>query len=193
VLGPAPGRSSSATAAARCCRTTSPSRVGGLILWFGWYGFNPGSTLSAMDFEGIGACATNTHARRPAPRPLGMFYAYPKTKTWDVSFTVQRLPRRAGGDHVPCYWVSHAARSPRARRRVVVIWRRRPGVAAHRRPDRRGAGARHLRHLGHPVARLLRLRQVRRDGPLGADNSAPLTGLFYGGRTHGLKAQLIGS
>src|SRR5213080_5503809 len=34
--------------------------VGGVILWFGWYGFNPGSTLSAMDADGIGRVAANT-------------------------------------------------------------------------------------------------------------------------------------
>jgi Amt family ammonium transporter len=31
--------------------------IGGLILWFGWYGFNPCSTLSIMDNSGVGRVA----------------------------------------------------------------------------------------------------------------------------------------
>src|SRR5262249_29489439 len=63
---------------------------GGLILWFGWYGFNPGSTLSAMDFEGIGRVATNTTLAACAAGLAAMAFAYLTVckGKWDVSFTV---------------------------------------------------------------------------------------------------------
>src|SRR5678815_237661 len=80
--------------------------VGGLILWFGWYGFNPGSTLSAMDFEGIGRVAANTTLAACAAGLSAMFYGYPKTKTWDVSFTVNGFLAGLVAVTCPCYWVS---------------------------------------------------------------------------------------
>ena len=52
--------------------------VGGVILWFGWYGFNPGSTLSAMDFEGIGRVADQHHAR--GVRPAGSWRCSSSTR-----------------------------------------------------------------------------------------------------------------
>src|SRR6266700_1107016 len=60
---------------------------GGLILWFGWYGFNPGSTLSAMDFEGIGRVAANTTLAACAAGLTSIFYGYFKMKTWDAGYT----------------------------------------------------------------------------------------------------------
>ncbi len=39
---------------------------GGLLLWFGWYGFNPGSTLSAMDFVSASDALRRTPHSRPA-------------------------------------------------------------------------------------------------------------------------------
>src|SRR5207244_5314646 len=55
---------------------------GGLLLWFGWYGFNPGSTLSAMDLEGIGRVAANPTLAACAAGLPAMIGAYWMSKTW---------------------------------------------------------------------------------------------------------------
>jgi Amt family ammonium transporter len=79
---------------------------GGLILWFGWYGFNPGSTLSAMDFVGIGRVATNTTLAACAAGMTALFYAYHYSKKWDIAFTVNGLLAGLVAITCPCYWVS---------------------------------------------------------------------------------------
>jgi len=43
--------------------------TGGLILWFGWYGFNPGSTLSALAAQGLGRVSFNTTIAALLGRP----------------------------------------------------------------------------------------------------------------------------
>ena len=80
--------------------------AGGLILWFGWYGFNPGSTLSAMDYIGIGRVATNTTLAACSAGLAAMFVAYPSTKKWDLSFTVNGFLAGLVAITCPCYWVS---------------------------------------------------------------------------------------
>src|ERR1700704_4637675 len=56
--------------------------VGGVILWFGWYGFNPGSTLSAMDAAGCGRVAANTTLAACAGGLTAMLWVYPRNKVW---------------------------------------------------------------------------------------------------------------
>src|SRR5215813_5087162 len=56
--------------------------AGGLLLWFGWYGFNPGSTLSAMDIEGIGRVAANTTLAACSAGLSSILYGYFKFKKW---------------------------------------------------------------------------------------------------------------
>src|SRR4029077_18042482 len=52
--------------------------IGGVILWFGWYGFNPGSTLSAMDWQGIGRVAAITTLAACAGGLVAVFFVYPR-------------------------------------------------------------------------------------------------------------------
>ena len=78
---------------------------GGLILWFGWYGFNPGSTLSTMDAEGLGRVSANTTLAACAAG-LTMFWAFMSSKKWDAGFTTNGFLAGLVAITCPCYWVS---------------------------------------------------------------------------------------
>jgi Amt family ammonium transporter len=168
---------------------------GGLILWFGWYGFNPGSTLSAMDFEGIGRVATNTTLAACAAGLSAMFYAYPKTKTWDVSFTVNGFLAGLVAITCPCYWVSPTGAILLGGVAGVVVVVAVDVLEALKIDDPIGAVPVHgiCGIWGTLSLGLFACGKYGATGPLAADNSAPLTGLFYGGGFQVLIAQMIGS
>ena len=78
---------------------------GGLILWFGWYGFNPGSTLSALDMQGIARVSFNTTLAACSAGLLALFLSYSRSKKWDVAITVNGFLGGLVAITAPCYWV----------------------------------------------------------------------------------------
>src|SRR5215468_2497334 len=80
--------------------------VGGLILWFGWYGFNPGSTLSAMDVQGIARVSFNTTMAACSAGLMALFIGYARTKKWDLAITTNGFLAGLVAITCPCYWVS---------------------------------------------------------------------------------------
>jgi Amt family ammonium transporter len=168
---------------------------GGLLLWFGWYGFNPGSTLSAMDFQGVGRVAANTTLAACSAGLSAMLVAAFLSKKWDVSFTVNGFLAGLVGITCPCYWVDPTgALLIGAVAGVVVV----AGVELLeflRIDDPIGAVPVHgmCGIWGTLSLGLFACGQFGATGPTGADNSVPLAGLFYGGGTKVLEAQAIGS
>ncbi|MFL1011176.1 ammonium transporter [Flavisericum labens] len=63
--------------------------VGAFILWFGWFGFNPGSTLGAVgNWELIGSIVTNTFLASAAGGISTMLYTYFKYGQIDITMTI---------------------------------------------------------------------------------------------------------
>src|SRR3954466_7460854 len=168
---------------------------GGLLLWFGWYGFNPGSTLSAMDFQGIGRVAANTTLAACAAGLTAMFYAYLSSKKWDVSFTVNGFLAGLVAITCPCYWVSPAGAIMLGGIAGVVVVLGVELLEWLRIDDPIGAVPVHglCGIWGTLSLGLFACGKYGATGPLAPDNSAPLKGLFYGGGTQLLAAQAIGS
>ena len=80
--------------------------IGGFILWFGWYGFNPGSSLSAMDFGGIGRIAANTTLAASTGGLAAEFFIFFRTGKWDAGAITNGFLAGLVAITCPCYWVS---------------------------------------------------------------------------------------
>lgn len=172
--------------------------VGGFILWFGWYGFNPGSTLSAMDMQGIGRVATNTTLAACAGGMAAMLVALwsgPTKGKFDLGLTTNGFLAGLVAITCPCYWVDPLGAICLGTVAGIIVvlgvslleWLRidDPVGAV---PVHGMAGIWGTLSLG-----LFAAGKYGATGAVGADNSSPVAGLFYGGGTSVLKAQLIGS
>jgi len=171
--------------------------VGGVILWFGWYGFNPGSTLSAMDFQGCGRVAANTTLAACAGGLSALFYMYPRNKVWDCGITVNGFLAGLVAITCPCYWVSPFGAIMIGLIAGVVVILGVDVVEWFRVDDPVGAVAVHgiAGIWGTLSLGLFACGQYGAAGPTGADNTpaSVVTGLFYGGGTAQLIGQAIGS
>ena len=172
--------------------------VGGFILWFGWYGFNPGSTLNAMDGAGIGRVAANTTLAACAGGMIAMYMGlwFGSTKgKFDVGFTVNGFLAGLVAITCPCYWVSPFGAICLGAISGVVVYLGTVLLEYLRIDDPVGAVPVHgLNGIwGTLSLGLFASGQFGTTGPTGADNTHPVTGLFYGGGIDVLKTQAIGS
>jgi ammonium transporter, Amt family len=176
--------------------------IGGLILWFGWYGFNPCSTLSIMDNAGVGRVAANTTLAACTGGIAAIFVMYFRTKKWDTTAIINGFLAGLVGITCPCYWVSNlGAAAIGAVAGVIVILAM--DLLEHLRiDDPVGAWPVHgaCGIWGTLSLGLFASGEYSAAGssPFGvpsivANSPEALTGLFYGGGMKVLAAQFVGS
>ncbi|MDP4276516.1 MAG: ammonium transporter [Bacteroidota bacterium] len=172
--------------------------IGAFLLWFGWYGFNPGSTLSAMDYQGIGRVAANTTLAACTGSlfaMLGALWIGPFKGKFDTGFALNGMLAGLVAITCPCYWVSPLGSLIIGAVAGLVVFGGVYLLEFLRIDDPVGAVSVHGFNgiWGTLALGLFASGEYGATGPLGADNSAPVTGLFYGGGFHVLEAQAIGS
>ena len=169
--------------------------IGGVILWFGWYGFNPGSTLSALDATGMGRVATNTTLAAASGGLAAMFFVYPRLRKFDIGITINGFLAGLVAITAPCYWVNQAGALMIGAIAAVIMVLAIDLLEHLRIDDPIGAVAVHgfCGIWGTIAIGLFATGQYGAPGPTGADTSFVDEGLFWGGGTDQLVSQLIGS
>jgi Amt family ammonium transporter len=169
--------------------------AGALILWFGWYGFNPGSTLSAMDAQGIGRVAFNTTLAACSAGLTAMFYGYARSKKWDLGMVLNGFLAGLVAITAPCYWVEPiGAFFIGIGGALVMVWAT-DLLEYVRVDDPIGAVPVHMAGgiWGTIALGLFASGAYGIPTPTGADTATVVTGLFYGGGVSQLLTQFEGS
>jgi Amt family ammonium transporter len=169
--------------------------IGGVILWFGWYGFNPGSTLSALDAEGMGRVATNTTLAAAAGGLAAMFFVYPRMKKFDIGITVNGFLAGLVAVTAPCYWINPTGAVLIGTIAAIIMVLAVDLMEHLRVDDPIGAVAVHgfCGIWGTLSIGLFATGQYGVPGPTGADVTSTVEGLFWGGGMDQFWSQLIGS
>jgi Amt family ammonium transporter len=169
--------------------------IGGVILWFGWYGFNPGSTLSAMDWQGIGRVSANTTIAACAGGMMAVLFAFPKLKKWDLGLSVNGFLGGLVAITCPCYWVTPGGAVWIGAIAGIVVVLGIDLLEYLRIDDPIGAVPVHM-FAGMWGTLSLGLFGASRYGvptATGFDKTFVVKGLFYGGGLTQLRAQFVGS
>lgn len=105
VLGPRLGRYTAGTKPAIIPgHNMSHVFLGGMILWLGWFGFNPGSTMS-LDPEAIGRIAVATALSSSASTVAATLYAWRRHGKPDFSLTVNGCLAGLVSITAPCAYI----------------------------------------------------------------------------------------
>src|ERR1700680_164859 len=148
-----------------------------------------------MDFCAIGRVATNTTLAACAAGLSSIIYGYFMTKKWDAGYTTNGFLAGLVAITCPCYWVSPTGAVLLGGIAGVLVILGVDLLEYLRIDDPIGAVPVHgfAGIWGTISLGLFACGRYGSTGPISPDNSAPLTGLFYGGGTQVLVAQIIGS
>ena len=80
--------------------------LGGLILWFGWFGFNPGSTMAVGDGSAIAHIAVTTNSAAAAAILSSTFMSWILQKKPDLSMIINGALAGLVAITAPCAFVS---------------------------------------------------------------------------------------
>jgi Amt family ammonium transporter len=161
--------------------------LGGFILWLGWFGFNPGSTMAA-DGGAIARIAVTTNIAAAAGIAVTAIITWIKFKKPDHTMMINGALGGLVAITAPCNWVTpFGALAIGAVAGIIVYY----GVIFFDRvmvDDPVGATS---VHLLNGVWGTLSLGLFAFSGGAGG-SGAPLKGLFYGGGASQLWKQFIG-